>query len=152
GGGITKLHQPASFQESWMVASQRSGTTNVLELQSASAVAKLMLEHATPWASGVSGTTNVNLFALKYFQEKGAQIDTKHFLLGVAMLLVYDGGHSFQEVLWTANQLDHKMKLGLGLTDRDDPDSFIADYDKFAKLFEGTNSARSFNQALGDAK
>lgn len=47
------------------------------------------------------------------------------------MVLVYDGGHSMQEVMWTGNQCNEALGLGLGWAERGDPRAFLADYDKF---------------------
>ena len=81
------------------------------------------------------------LFNLKAMQDAGAQIDTKNFLLGAMMFLVYDGGHSIHEVLWTANQLDEQLGLNLGLGgDPEHPEDFVADYEAFIEKFQGDSA------------
>lgn len=151
GGGITKLSQPPAFKESWMEPSQRSASVNILNIQNPTEVARTALEHGIPWASAVSGTTNINLFAMKFFQDHGAKIDSKHFMLGVIILLVYDGGHSIHEALWTANQLDHLLKLGIGLTAVNDPGTFLADFEKLEGIFKDTPTAAPLGQAIARA-
>ena len=62
------------------------------------------LEHGVAWASGMSGSTNINLHAIHWSNNmkdpsKKTNIDYKGALLGIMMFLVYDGGHSISEVL-----------------------------------------------------
>ena len=68
------------------------------------------------------------------------------------MFLVHDGGHSIQEVLWTANQIDQRLKFGFHLTDDgEDYRVFIADYIKFLDLFRGTETFNKLNTAYTSA-
>ena len=152
GGGITKLSQPVAFQEEGMAPSQRPATVNIIDFDHLDPVAKMALDHGTVWASGVSGTTNVDLFAVKHFKDMGIDIDTKSFLLGVLTLMTYDGGHSIHEALWTANQIDQKLKLGLGLSNNTNPDQFIADFEKLKDLFKDSPVAAQLEKAMSKAK
>ena len=163
GSGITLGHQPsADYDDQWMQAGKRPVTKNRPDFQEStlatgevggdetehanvgkpkSETVQTALDHGRPFGSGVSGSTNMLLFNLKAMQDAGAQIDTKNFLLGAMMFLVYDGGHSIHEVLWTANQLDEQLGLNLGLGgDPEHPEDFVADYEAFIEKFQGDSA------------
>jgi hypothetical protein len=145
GAGLNLAHQPSALPpEQDMTPSVRPTTRNrptIGEGQNPSKAITQALEHGLPYASGCSGSTNVLLHLMKHLQKQGVPINTKDFLLGSMMFLVYDGGHSIQEVLWTANQLNDKLDLKLDLGgNSNDPNSFVADYDKFIAMFEGATA------------
>lgn len=164
GAGITLRHQPAAVAEDWMVPSQRPATVNRPKIggddmagrnkptdDRTSDAIQQALAHGAPYASGASGSTNIMLHLLKYLNDKGSAIDTKNYLLGTMMFLVYDGGHSMHEVLWTANQLNTKLGLNLDLgAVSTNPADFVADYEKFAALFTG-NTGTAVQAAMDSA-
>ena len=144
GAGLNLAHQPSALPpEQGMTPSVRPATRNRPTIGEGQNPAKAMTqarEHGLPYASGCSGSTNLLLHLMKHLQKK-VPVDTKDFLLGSMMFLVYDGGHSIQEVLWTANQLNDKLDLKLDLGgNSNDPNSFVADYDKFIAMFEGATA------------
>lgn len=92
---------------------------------------KVQHKHALPYASGVSGTTNIMMHMYKFLKDEGMNdVGSREFLMNTTLFLVYDGGHSMHEVMWTANQLDRKLGLGLNLGDPSKPNQFVADYIK----------------------
>ncbi|MFT4553731.1 MAG: hypothetical protein ACI9S8_002372 [Chlamydiales bacterium] len=120
------------------------------------------LEHGLPWATGVSGSTNIALHALDHFNKEGADIDPKGFLLGTLMFLNHDGGHSVHEVLWTANQIDQSLNFGYELDPSQDEDEeveevkvsrdaseFVSDYETFRESF-GAGDLRE-SEAIDEA-
>jgi hypothetical protein len=70
-------------------------------------------------------------------------------LVGTSMFLVADGGHSMQEVLYTANVLDDKLKLGMGMPGGE-ADKFVADYEQFATIIGG-DSGEAIKKATDKA-
>lgn len=148
GSGLTLLHQPNPFVENWMTPSVRPTTKNMPNIKPGSngktgyptESVETALSHGLAYGSGVSGSTNIMLHIFDHLK-KGAVpgLDVKDFLLGTMMFLVYDGGHSMHEVLWTANQLDKKLGLGLNIGDSDNPTKFVSDYDKFMELYDSSD-------------
>lgn len=164
GAGITLRHQPPAVKEDWMVPSQRPTTINRPQIggedmaghdtsggpRTTDAIQEA-LAHGAPYASGVSGSTNIMLHLLKHLKDKGKAIDTRDYLLGTMMFLVYDGGHSIHEVLWTANQLNAQLDLKLDLGgDSSKPNEFVADYEKFAAVF-GDKTGAAVQRATDSA-
>ena len=156
-GGITLPHQIPVIQEAWMNPSTRPITKNEPNLAFLSKVSredlynkakpiKMAERHGLAWVSGVSGSTNILLHQLKYLRDQGkAEIDINAYLLATLAFLVYDGGHSMQEVLYVANQLDEPLKLGLHLSDKAAPEEFVADYSRLPK-----KGAKAMEGALED--
>ena len=140
-------------KEDWMVPSQRPTTVNRPVLEKQSEALQTALKTGTPYASGVSGSTNIALHALNSLNSKnGDNIDKNDFLLGTMMFLVYDGGHSMHEALWTANQLDSPLHLGYGLSAPDQkPNEFVADYEKFQSMYKGNSTGQALGQASSTA-
>lgn len=82
------------------------------------------LQQGIPFVSGVSGTTNLLVHFVAAINERAATadnvnpendiapspIDFNHAMLGTLMFLVYDGGHSLHEALWTLNQTDSVLR------------------------------------------
>jgi hypothetical protein len=150
GGGITLGHQPTAVKEDWMTPSQRPTTVNRPKLDrtdeddpvGGTEAIDTALDHEATYASGVSGSTNIMLHMVEHLNTNGAGINTKDFLVGAMMFLVYDGGHSVHEVMWTANQLDGKLSLGLGLGDPDDPNAFVGDSSKLISILDDETSQK----------
>lgn len=151
--GITLLHQPPVAPHSWMIPSERPSNKNRPNLQKPSQSLKVALVHGLPWGVGVSNSTSIMLHVLNHAIKSGKDIDITSLLLGTMMFLVYDGGHSVQEVLWTANQLNKMLKLDLDLSDSENPNSFIADYQRFSDIFPKELSSqvkKVFSKAMDD--
>ena len=135
-GGILLLHQRPAFSHPAMRAGMRATLQHRPNLETRSAVTKRALDHGLPYASGVSGSTNILLHQAVFFRQSGIELDTRHLLLLAVMLL--NGGHSVHEVLWMAHQLDRPLGLGLALSDAA-PEEFVSDYDRFTDLFNGAD-------------
>lgn len=148
GSGITLAYQPLiTQQEDWMFPNERPTTVNRPNLEKQSSSTQVALQNALPWASGISGTTNILLYYLNFCQSN-QQVDSKDFLLGTMMFMVYDGGHSIHEVLWVANQLDKTLNLNLNLNPtRQKNSQFISDYGHFLKIFQGNESGQKLKNA-----
>lgn len=145
GGGITLHYQPSIVLEEGMEESQRPTTVRKPRYgskgarDSAKEALEKSLRHGLPWSSGMSGSTNISLYAMNYFNKNNkANIDPKATLLGIIMFLVYDGGHSIHEPLWAATLVNQRLKLGyeeLGGTKR--VQDFVSDYEKFTNMYSG---------------
>lgn len=160
GGGITLHYQPSVAKEKGMVPSQRPSNVRKpnldwtqLSVKEKKALQK-HLEHGLPWGSGISGTTNICMYAMNYLN-KTHPIDMKPAVLGLLMFLVYDGGHSIHEMLWALGQIDKKLDLNLGIDTPPKLGDFIADYEKFTDIYQGDlksqiNSAfvKSFDEVI----
>jgi hypothetical protein len=150
GAGITLHYQPSIAHKEWMNLSERPTTVRKPDIhindkkfkQGKSLVNAL--EHGLPWASGMSGSTNINLYAWHFFNRyNGApSIDPKATFLGILMFLVYDGGHSMHEPLWAASQINNKLPLDFNLGQTDTMESFVSDYQKFADMYTGALKER----------
>lgn len=151
-GGITLPHQPPVIEEDWMIPASRPSMqykpsfevpTQAEGAASSAAPAaprtfkettRRFLAHGIPYASDISGVTNLFLHALDDANKQDCAIDPTNALILAAMYLNYDGGHSLHEVLWVANALDGKeenqisMGLELGRSESGDPEEFVADY------------------------
>lgn len=160
-GGITLPHQKALISEDWMTPATRSLTKNRADfelLESDRDQAKpyqTATEHGLTWVSGVSGSTNILLHQLEFLRNKaGADIDVNSYLMATLMFLVYDGGHSMQEVLFVANQLNDELGLDLDIAalaegeESSDKGSFVADYSKFASTLP--DAAEAMEQAVDE--
>jgi hypothetical protein len=146
GAGITLLHQPTAVASDSAELTERPATANRfnqrnlpgilekglgLEEQERSPATVVQHEHALPFASGVSGSTNIMLHMYKAMKNEGMDgVGSREFLMNAMLFLVHDGGHSMHEVMWTANQLDATLGLELNLGDPSKPNEFVADYDK----------------------
>jgi hypothetical protein len=147
--GLTLLHQPAAAHDERPTQSTRSAAeyrfgirseqTNLDDMHIPAAI-RTAHERAIPFASGVSGTTNILLHLLHYLKTKKKvliEVPSHSFVLMLAMHLGYDGGHSLHEVLWVANMLDQDLSLGLNLGDPMKPAEFVGDYAAFVRKFDG---------------
>lgn len=165
GSGITLRHQPNPSVRDDQPASTRPTTVNMPDLAPhgtdagpqrpfgafPTESARTALQHGLPFASGVSGSTNLLLHLFEYLRTGGAKevvanenkgfrepaLNPRDGLLGAMMFLVHDGGHSIQEVLWTANQQDEALQLGLQVGDPARPNEFVANYETLAGLYAG---------------
>lgn len=146
-GGITLQHQRAAYRQPSMRPSIRAALQHRPNLDTPSPVIRRMLDHGLPYASGVSGSTNLLLHQAHFFKHNGVELDYKQLILGAALLL--GGGHSLHEVLWVGHQLDGPLKLGLALSDVP-PEEFVSDYDRFISLFDGADRQR-LEEAVGAA-
>ena len=135
-GGILLLHQRPAFSHPAMRLGRRATLHHRPNLDTPSAAIRCALEHGLPYASGVSGSTNILLHQAHFFRQRGIELDSRHLLLAAMMLL--NGGHSLHEVLWMAHQLDGPLGLGLSLADVA-PEEFVSDYDRFIALFDGAD-------------
>jgi hypothetical protein len=87
------------------------------------------------------------LHVTDYMNTNGlANIDPKDALLGTTMFLVADGGHSLQEVLYTANAMDEKLGMNMGFKGGK-PEEFVANYDEFVKMYGDGDSGKALQQA-----
>lgn len=142
GAGITLHYQPSAADESWMVPSQRPTTVRRPNFESkginalATKALKTTMEHSVPWASGMSGSTNISLQAWQYFN-RNKDIDPTAVFLGAMMFLVYDGGHSMSEPLWAASIVNKSLNLGFDLGPCRKAEDFVPDYEKFQNMFKG---------------
>lgn len=132
-GGILLLHQRPAFSHPGMRPGVRATLQQRPNLDTCSPVTRRALAHGLPYASGVSGSTNILLHCAAFFRQDGIALDTRHLLLAAVMLL--NGGHSLHEVLWIAHQLDRPLGLGLALSEGA-PEEFISDYNRFVDLFD----------------
>jgi hypothetical protein len=159
GAGVTMLHQPDASDDDNLVESERPGTANRMGNRMAlkdgqdlpdvkrSKQNEIQLKQALPFASGVSGTTNILLHLYEEMEKKsggggGTGVAPNEFLMNSMMFLVYDGGHSMHEAMWTANQIQADLKsIDFGLNDpsqtKNEPNQFVSDYDRFMDKFKG---------------
>jgi hypothetical protein len=152
GAGITLLHQPEASDDKNLVESERPGTANRMGLRGKltegqelsdvkhSKQNEIQLKQALPFASGVSGTTNILLHLYEEMENQGATgVTPQEYLMNSMMFLVYDGGHSMHEAMWTANQIEVDLKsINFGLNDpgkQNKPNEFVSDYDRLMSQF-----------------
>jgi hypothetical protein len=138
--GITLNHQPGIGPEDVTLNPSTRPTTynmaKIAEGDTPTEVVKQALGHGVPFASGVSGSTNIMMHLFESVKAQDPTVDVRDFLVGTMNFLVHDGGHSIHEVMWTANQLDKSMGLGLGLGDPEKPLDFVVDYNKVVALYD----------------
>lgn len=158
--GITLRGQPKVIAEDWMTPSikptdfrfPRVAQKDPRATQEAYFALTNQLSHGVGWASGMSGSTNIDLFATSWLINHSnptvrKDIDIKAAFLGIIMFLVYDGGHTISEPLWAANEIDEKLNLNFNLSDSPDIHTFISDFERFVKIYQ--NSA--FYSAITNA-
>jgi hypothetical protein len=161
GSGITLKHQPnATENEGYTNPSTRPANLNLPGVKRDKATGEVQgvntdamqtaLEHGLPYASGASGSTNIMLHLMEHMNAGGlAKIDPKDALLGTTMFLIADGGHSLQEVLYTANAMDAKLDLKMGFKGGK-PEEFVADYSEFVGMYGDSESGKAL-QGASDA-
>ncbi len=162
--GITLGYQPASvtFEEGTSkIPSDHPADIYVPRLQEPSQSQRMALSRGIPVAGGVSGSTNVNLYFLKYLKDASTNVDQvpdpKNYMLATLMFMNYDGGHSVHEALWTGQMLDSKLKLDLGLAkiNQDgspvDHTGYVSDLNEFIDLYGDTETGQSMQQARESA-
>ncbi len=162
--GITLGYQPPSVSfEGDMNKTPSSHPAEYIlpKLQNPSQSQVVSLSHGIPFASGASGTTNVNLYFLQYMKDTCDNLDqvpdSKEYMLATAMFLNYDGGHSIHEALWVGQKLDDTLGLDLGLA-KLNPDgtqidalNYVSDLNEFIDLYDGTDTGRSMQRARENA-
>ncbi|SCA63216.1 hypothetical protein SCG7086_AM_00090 [Chlamydiales bacterium SCGC AG-110-P3] len=173
--GITLRHQPAAIVgDDEMQPAVRPAVKNLLDIRGPETKKRLKnshskhspkgisnsahtaLEAGLPWASGVSGSTNIALYAYRdlvkgHARNEQSDLNIHDFLLGTMMFLVYDGGHSMHEVLWTASLFDKEnLKEGLNLGNTKNDQSFVSDYKSYMEL-QGTDTQADLTQAAKEA-
>ena len=162
GSGIALIHQANPFLDPTMLRSMRPTLKNKPDINRQvlradgtyenqdfpTATVETALRNGLPFGSGASGSTNIMLYLMSHLKAKDPLINTKDYLLGTMMFLTYDGGHSLQEALWTANQSDKDLSLGLNIGDPDKPNEFVADYKKLRNLYGKSDSGVRLDAAL----
>lgn len=150
--GITMTHQPVAAPKEWMTATQRPAQHyNFTEVTTSTAKA---LTHGIPYVNGVSGSTSIMLGIVAHLRDSGKEIDPKIALLGTAMFMNYDGGHSIHEALWAANQREPELNLQLRASPRKrekDPADFISNYESFLQLYAGMECKQAIADSLSEA-
>ena len=139
GAGITLNYQPTSEHKDWMTPSERPTTVRKpnFDYESSNSDKKYAsFEHGIPWASGMSGTTNMLIYAWQHFNKKEG-INFEACFLGIMLFLVYDGGHSMHEPLWAASQVNQQLRLGYDFGKSEDLTSYISNYETFIDMYEG---------------
>lgn len=143
--GITMAHQPSAVKEEWMERSSRPCNHYKPNFKHGAWRKRLpkavieSLRHGLPFASGVSGSTNLILHMVDDAnRKKNMNINMKDVLLATIMFTNFDGGHSLHECLWVANQLDGhnegQLPLDLQLSEAaTPPKQFVSDY---TRLFD----------------
>ncbi len=128
--GITTHHQPSI--ETTGHSSMHPSDVNRPNLAEPSVALTQALENGLPYASGVSGSTNIAMHMVDYMQCMNKSIDAKDALLGIMMFLTYDGGHSMHEALWVAHQLSCETgRLPMTVPAPRDPVAFEAKRQEF---------------------
>lgn len=110
GVGITGYAAPSPIDATWM----QPGTLATHLYTPNMEVPQVLqgLRYGNPYGVGISGSTNLFLFAADFYNRAGiAQIDLPALVTGMATLLCYDGGHSFHEVYAAANMYAKLQKL-----------------------------------------
>lgn len=147
-GGITLSYQPPILQQSWMIRSIRALERYKPDLTNPSSSISVALEAGIPYASGISGSTNVMLHLASHMKKKcGWQIDMQHALLSILLFVVYDGGHSIHEVMWIANYLNTVLELELNFEAGAHPMKYVGSTAQFERLFDGSASAEDIRVA-----
>jgi hypothetical protein len=110
--GITGLGQNSPVHAEDLTPALRANNRGVPDLNKEEIAAAVMF--GNPFVSGPSGTTNMFLHAVSYFNEKGTtNIDGSALTTLLATLLCYDGGHSIHEVFSVAHLLSSLPKSQL---------------------------------------
>lgn len=155
--GITKLHHPPTNPMKGNPLNHRWSLMREPELLGG--LTKMQLEHGIPFAGGISGTINGIAGMVTYLiKDLKLQINTQEAILGIIMFLVYDGGHSIHEALWTLyeRELQNKDYLSLGLQlvppgEKPLRGLFISNYEHFIKTYQGTETGLVLSNARNDA-
>jgi hypothetical protein len=150
--GTTLAHQPPALHEEWMVSSFRPAIGYRPDFTKISPQTYAALESGLPYVGGVSGSAGVIYHWASYLSEQqNLDIEMRHVVLGALMFLNYDGGHSVNEVLWTAHQLDTALGLKLDLHQQGLPEHFTGSYDHLGRVFEGCTYHPDVKSSIGEA-
>ncbi|AEV39615.1 hypothetical protein PSE_p0033 (plasmid) [Pseudovibrio sp. FO-BEG1] len=162
--GITLGYQPGSVTfegDPDKIPSTHPADVNLPKLQEPSKSQVEALSRGIPFASGVSGSTNLNLHFLHYLRHTSPNPDlipdSKDYMVANTMFLNFDGGHSIHEALWVGQELDGTLGLDLGLA-RAKPDgtqiessSYVSDLNEFIELYDGTETGEALERAKESA-
>ena len=154
--GITQIHHPPTNPQSsplnfrW-VLDRKPDLSGGLS--------RTLLEHGLPYAGGISGSANIIAGTLAHLiKDFKLDIDAKEAILGIIMFVVYEGGHSIHEVLWTLYERElqgkYYLSLGLELTSPGNKPLrglFVSDYEHFIKMYQGTETGLVLSNARNDA-
>ena len=154
--GITQIHHPPTNPQS-STLNFRWALDRKPDLSGG--VSRTLLEHGLPYAGGVSGSANIIAGTLVHLiKDLNVRIDPKEAILGIIMFVVYEGGHSIHEVLWTLyeRELQDKYYLSLGLQlvppgEKPLRGLFVSDYEHFIKMYHGTEAGLALSNARNDA-
>jgi len=149
-GGIPLKGQPQAIVDTGFIESERPTDDRYPKLNALKTMNPLgkiallsQLDHGVTWCSGFSGSTNIDLHGWYWVQNNAnpalrKNVDKKAGFLGTVMFLVYDGGHSIYEPLWTASVIDKKLGLDFKLTDSTKIQDFIPDFEKYIDIYKNT--------------
>jgi len=137
-GSLSMWHQPSANKKPWMTDSVKpvSIYRPNFEPGKLSEEAVCQLANGVPFAGGTSGTTNLLLHLFHAIAITSATgFDKKAAFLATMMFVNYDGGHSFHESLWVANQMNF-MPMPPSAHQSRDYRKFVADYAATSSYFE----------------
>lgn len=97
GVGLTAYGAPSPVDASWMQPGTIS--SHLYRPNSSCSVVARDLAFGNPYGVGITGSANIFLYAADYFNTRGnAHIDLVDMATSMAVMLCYNGGHSFNEV------------------------------------------------------
>jgi hypothetical protein len=128
-GGITMQHQPA------LICFDAAGSPRPVlmggpDLSNASSTNRRALSEGKPLAVDLSGTMNIVGHFMGMMREQGLidMDDINNLTIATAACMVIDGGHSFQETLWTYNQIANTYPSFNFPKDSNDIENFVVNY------------------------
>jgi hypothetical protein len=151
--GLTLLGQPIIVTMPSFIDSQRPTVERFPKFDATNAPAETFfalrnqLRHGVVWASGMSGSTNIDMHAWNWVKNNPIptlkkNIDPKAAFLGTIMFLVYDGGHSINEPLWAMSVIESinpKFGTNFNLTDKKAIKDFVPNFEKFRAIYNNTS-------------
>jgi hypothetical protein len=155
--GITQIHHPPTNPQS---STLKFRWTLDRKPNLSGGFSTTLLEHGLPYAGGVSGSANIIAGTLSHLiKDLNVRIDAKEAILGAIMFLVYEGGHSIHEVLWTLYERElqnqHYLSFGLQLVPPGEKPPlrglFISNYEHFIKMYQGSETGLVLSEARNDA-
>ena len=148
-GGLSLWHQPSANEKPWMAEGVKpvSIYRPNFEEGELSVEATCQLTNGIPYAAGASGMTNILLHLFNEIEVTSKSgFDKKAAFLATLMFLNYDGGHSFHESLWVANQMTF-MTMPAAAQQLNDYQEYIADYGAMSSYF-ADDTAIAWEQAI----
>lgn len=113
GAGITEFGAPSPIDASWMPLSIRASHKHKPNLDNSHV--RQALQYGNAYGVGISGSTNLFLFAAAHYQQQGVPgLDALALTTSIAAMLCYSGGHSLHECFAAAQQLVRPMDTQLG--------------------------------------